>query len=225
MVYSSLPPDVRREAVEIAERIYHEVNSATRSWTLVEAFIGSPNGDQISLKTDLNEIGLMGTANGIVKALTRDVLMALFRATDDPGKDRQTLCRLIAILRDVPDTSLKQASSTHNGPLQDNLDFLLSHVPPSWKNAPLRNNQLATLRSNLKPTRDRLVAHAADYSSIIPPKFHQIRALLKLVAELQAAASLVFSETHHDLQERWDLRLSEAHDFWCLVQRGAKSAK
>src|SRR5262245_55518105 len=89
-----------QSGLQIVERIRDEAKTATRSWTLVEAYIGRDQLHRENLRQGLSRAGLAMTSNVIVKALARDVLSALFRATDERRQNRFTLCALVSLLEE-----------------------------------------------------------------------------------------------------------------------------
>ena len=196
-------------ARDISIRVRDEVRIAMMNWATVEVF----NERREAIQEQLTASEAWQPAKFMIKALVRDVLMALMRITDDSGQDRQTLVRLVG-----SSSNLDFGGSPTR---RQNADHLFAYVPPKWKGSreALLKPELYDLRENLRPIRDRLIAHALDYSAIdLTADVPQIRAFLILVGSLSYAACTVFDVETDNLQARWDSALREARSFWAVVR-------
>ncbi|MBI1186737.1 MAG: hypothetical protein GC206_05305 [Alphaproteobacteria bacterium] len=169
------------------------------------------------------------TTHVIIKALARDVLSALFRATDERSQNSLTFCTLSALLNDV---SAREAienyirSEAPDWQVESSVresakctEQLLLLVPPTWKKPP-QDTSLLKLRAKLKPVRDSLLSHSLDYANVQQPTFDETREFLRIVNELQRCASRVLYASTDPLQTRWDVALREGHRFWDVVEIG-----
>jgi hypothetical protein len=214
----------------IVARIHHEAKTATRSWTLIEAFNGRDIQHRANLHSWVPRSGLSQPVTSILKALARDTLSALLRVTDSPGaqNDTQTFSALVRIIA-TPGMLHEVDRVARNAPdfLQDanaraaleGAERLARLVPKDWKEVP-QDRILYDLRVRLKPVRDALLSHALDYSEIQQATFAETRQLLQTVNELQASVSNTFGCSTESLQMRWDNALRDAHRFWDAMERG-----
>lgn len=216
------------DARRIASRLRDELRSLTTIWTLVEAFNGRNEDHRLKLHSVITQLGLSATAEALLKALTRDVLSALFRITDaaGPDRERQSFCLLRQIIekREIASTLEADALSWHGSDdnpkkVRENIEYIKRQIPRDWKNSTPQGGKVLQLRERLRPLRDALLAHAMSYDTLQQPTFGEIRCFVKIASELQAASSLAILGEAEDLQDRWEGRLREANDFWDIMTR------
>lgn len=206
-------PLARRGAMEInmrdiSSRIRDEIQIAMMNWATVEAF--NERSEEIEIR--LTAGGAWQPAKFMIKALVRDVLMALMRVTEEAGQDRQTLVRVV---RWISENDLASITSE-----KENANYLVDYVPPAWKGSRenLQKVELYDLREKFRPIRDQLIAHATDYNDIdLKADVPHIRAFLLLAGSLSYAACAVFDVGTDELQARWDNSLEEARHFWTIA--------
>jgi hypothetical protein len=139
----------------------------------------------------------------IRKALARDAVLGAFGLSDPPGNDGLTLCKLAAWL----DEERAERLSTREWAIEQGYpDFLVadaasenakrverirSLVVADWTAAIPPDEELRTLRSVLRPTRNHL-AHALDKGLSEPATVDQIGRFIQLTLELATDAALVW---------------------------------
>ena len=221
------------EGRAITNRLLNEVNDATRTWCIVEAFNGRDEVHRVQQHRTITQLGLGSTAGALIKGLSRDTLASLLRITDPSGEkgQRHTFCRIPDLL-DNPDVLLALEEESRNWEpnwgqdfqeqnvslIRTNQKFVRELVPATWKGAILVDGRLEKHRKFFLPLRNSILAHSEDYREVQQPSFTHVREFLKLVAELQAACSFLFLGSSHDIQQRWDKILGEAHEFWDLFE-------
>lgn len=218
----------------ITERLRDEAKAATRAWTLVEAFNGRDEQHREELRRSLDRLGLGTTVNVVLRSLVRDTLASLFRISDDAGgsSDRQTFCALVTIIEDPSVVAaLEDDARTPDFLERENvalvrrsIDHIKNCVSARWKQGPPANSALFDLRQKLRPVRDALLSHALDYSNIQQATFGETREFLRISNELESSASAAFHCLSESLQSRWDSSLSHAHQFWDVMEKGAKTS-
>ena len=89
-------------AQRITQRVCDEVSNAQLVWAHFEATNGASDDDRAQLRAGVSRLGLGNVMKALRLAVARDTLMALFRVTDNPGKDKDclTLCHLSLLLGD-----------------------------------------------------------------------------------------------------------------------------
>ena len=220
------------EGREIAQRLNAESQSVTRIWAIVEAFNGCDESHRRIQHEALNSLGLGTTASVLIRGLIRDTLSCLLRMTDPPGKkgQRHTFCRIRQLLDDS-DVVLALENEARNWQtdwgndwqeqnvesVRTNVRFIKDLTPAGWTGPPPKDGRLDVFRKVLLPVRNTILAHAENFNDLQQPSYGQIRDLLKLVTELQAACSLVFLGCATDLQIRWEAHIREANEFWDLL--------
>ena len=199
----------------IAQRLNAESQTVTRIWAIVEAFNGHDENHRRIQHDALNTLGLGATASVLIRGLIRDSLSCLLRMTDPPGNkgQRHTFCRMRQLLDDS-DLALALENEARNWQsdwgndwqeqnvekLRTNVRFIKSLAPVKWTTSPPADGRLHEFRKVLLPVRNSILAHAENFGDLQQPSYGQIRDLLKLVTELQAACSLVFLGSATDLQ-------------------------
>jgi hypothetical protein len=168
-------------------------------------------------------------------AIARDTLMALFRATDEPTKDRLTLCRIaVALENDAVREDRKAAArnwiSSSYSELREidaatcevSVQAVRSAVPTTWAcTASLADRRLAAIRKRLWRLRNNSLAHAikcdGNNNDIV---IDEIRSFLNVASELAAHAELIFLGMASNWKTERRRRMKEANAFWDRCQRG-----
>jgi hypothetical protein len=226
--------DLFSQAVFVTERVCAEVRNAQLTWAHFEAINGESDGVRDQLRTGVNRLALGNTLHALVMAITRDTLMALFRATDNPGdkNERLTLCRLSALLEvdelreDRKAAAGKWAGSTFPelrekdaSKCESWMQAIRDAVPPKWnERAPPADRRLFDLRNALKPLRDSALAHALDGDGNVV--INDIRSFLEITSELAAHAELIFREAASNWEAEKRRSLKQANLFWDHCQKG-----
>ena len=90
----------RPEGQRIAERLRSEARWSQQAWALWEALNGGATDSRKGFREALHHLGLGGQVGFLQGVLLRDALLALFRISDQEGKDRLTLCAIARLLKD-----------------------------------------------------------------------------------------------------------------------------
>lgn len=208
---------------DVARRLRDEMRIAMLNWATVEAFNSRFEGFRDDLKTE----NAWQPAMFAMRAVARDVLLALMRVTDGPGQDDdcQTLPRIVAMFDGQDAAAIAAATGAEESDVSAGLSYLRERVPRYWgKKEPLPvNRELAELREIFRPIRNRLLAHAQVYSSLdLRRDMHKAGEFLRLTSSLSDAACMICNVPRDDLQERWQNSFEEATHFWEIVAAGAK---
>ncbi len=205
----------------VAIRLRDEMRIATLNWATVEAF----NNHFESFRDELHERGAWQPPMFAMRAVVRDVIMALMRLTEPAGAkgERQTLLVLAADLFARDPKHLCEEFGTTEHEVEASLDLLRQHLPAdgNWPKAS-DSYQLSTLRTTFRPIRNSLIAHAAIYSSLdLRNDVPKVREFLQVVSMLTDQLCKVCNVETDDPSELWDAALGEAEMFWGIVRNGA----
>jgi hypothetical protein len=220
------------EALRVTQRVCAEVRSAQRSWVHFEAINGETEQARERLRSAVDHLSLGGTITELQKAVVRDTLMALFRATDNPGTDCLTLCRLSALLKsdELRENRCEAAKKWSSSSFPELREIDPSHcsswmqavvdaVPPKWSDTPPVDRRLFDLRTELKDLRDGTLAHAIERSdgNLV---VNDIRSFITIASELAQHAELTFLESRTDWTADWRRLMKQANEFWDRCQDG-----
>lgn len=211
-------------AGNIAMRLRNELRIATLNWATVEAF----NTQFERFRDPLIAHDAWQPALFAVRAVVRDVILALMRVTDGPGKenDLETMCSILGMFDGKTPGEIADLTGADQADVLAGLAYLRERVPPKWgKNEPLPSNaELADSRRAFEPIRNSLIAHAKIYSSLdLRRDVPKTRAFLLLVSRLSDAACMICNVPRDDLEKRWKAADTEATRFWEFVAAGAAS--
>jgi hypothetical protein len=181
----------------IASRLYTELEMANASWAHLTALHRAHSNPQTGLKYALSKLYLTPRLTSLADALIRDTLLALFRITDDPSKNRQTLCAVSKLLSS-PSLQGERIRWFEELPIpsgdlcKEQIHLVRSLVPSGWAPKPsLESERLLAFREQLRPIRDRLLAHAAPFERI-QFALHAVEDFRKLTGQLVIAARFIF---------------------------------
>ena len=204
---------------DIAMRIRNELCIATLNWAMVETF----NNRFDAFRDQLIAQDAWDPAVFATRALVRDVIMTLFRVSDDKGDDRETFVALVAAFNGKSAAEIAMATGADETAVDIGLKFLRERVPRGWgKNEPPPScTKLRDTRLALRPVRDSLIAHAMNFSSLeLRSDVPKTRDFLRLASELSDATCMICNVPRDDLQERWNIALAQSTNFWEIVHKG-----
>lgn len=211
--------------------------SAWANWKAINDLLLDP-----LLSESLEDRGF--TALGPVRgALVRDAFVSAFRLSAPYGDNKNiiSLCRLVHMIEtdrsslklDEVDWALDQGHrlSVASGAARRNsarLDRLLSMVVPVWpteKNprTPPRDTTFLSLKVNLRPVRDKLLAHLVDVDTLAHPTIDQIDQFVCLTLELAADAAFALDGSALGADEAREHLDSEARKFWVAAFKGLRN--
>ncbi len=210
---------------DTAMRLRNEMRIVTANWAMVEAF----NAKFEAFRDDLVVHAAWQAAKFSVRAVARDTIMTLMRLTDGSGSkhELQTFSAIVGAFDGKTPLEIVRATGATEAGVQYGLAFLRERVPMRWgKNEDVPSNrELTDIRETLRPIRDRLIAHAMVHTSIdLRRDMPQVRAFLRITAELSDAVCLVCNVPRDDLQARWDAAFDEATRFWEIVAAGSRNS-
>jgi hypothetical protein len=211
------------EGKDIVKRLLLDQDGAHSSWAHLTALHRAYSNPQTRLKAKLDWLALSSRLTSLADALIRDTILALLRMTDDPNKDCVTLCGISKILADTA-VQKERISFFEQLPFATGQDcnrkisFILDLVPQAWPAKPqLRDSRLSGLRAELRPIRDKLIAHAIPFERI-PLAMHRVDDFLTLNSELVSHAQWIFEGAAPS--NLFATRLRETEEFWACVVRG-----
>jgi hypothetical protein len=220
------------QAIRITKRVSAELRNAQLVWAHFEAL--HDEAVRASFVESVYQLGLGYPLQALRLAIVRDTLMALCRATDPPGKDKDclTLCHLSLLLadervrEDCEAAARRWRESTFPGMREKDaatcaaaIRAFTSAVPPKWTGDPvLTDLRLRALRERLVSLRDGSLAHAMECDGDVVTK--DIRHFLAVTSEMVEHAELVFLGIDSDWASSRERRLKEAAEFWDRCQKG-----
>lgn len=210
------------ELAPIALRLRNEMKIAILNWATVEAL----NYRFEQLEASLGKCEAWQPVRFAVKALVRDVIVALMRVTDGEGQQRhlESLGRFVALL-EGQDQRLKD-QATESVWVSDGLKYLRQRVDRVWSEG--KKPDVATiweLRTTFRPIRDSLIAHAKDYSQLdVTRDVPKVREFLGAAYLLTDAACVVCNLESENFDELRNASRQEAERFWDIVLAGSDSA-
>lgn len=208
---------------DIVRRLLTEQEIANTSWAQFTALHRANSDDQNGFKTALQKLCLYSGLRSLADALIRDTLLALFRMTDDPGNDRITLCVISKLLSDstLQEERLRwfeQCPIPSDDICNEKIKFILGLVPPKWGvHTSLKDTRLSDFRLQMKPVRDRLIAHAQPFESL-ELALHSIDDFRTLVEGLVLSAQFIFRGAAGI--GTFEARSTEAEEFWSYIVQG-----
>lgn len=171
----------------------------------------------------MDELCLSSRLTSLADALIRDTLIALFRMTDDPGNNRFTLCAISKLLGSASLQTervnwFEQCPVPSGEVCKQKINFVLQVVPSKWgAGTKLHDDGLLSLRTELKPIRDKLIAHALPFDGL-QLALHRIDDFHTLTGKLVSAAEWIFEGAAPS--NRFNPRSRETEEFWYYVVRG-----
>ncbi len=212
----------------VTERLLVDIRLASASWAHFEAINGETEESCAEFRRAVNKLGHSRTIDGLMRIFLRDTLMALFRMSDDPGTDRLTLLTASKLLRDPQAVEKRMESvrgqfedwrATEMDSLKHKIDTITDCVPQKWKDtSSLKSSVLNNFRSELRPLRDTLLAHARYTNRMVHPQVNDIRSWLKLSDELASACHHIFKDA--PISNMLETYLPEQNLFWDYAARG-----
>lgn len=219
------------EARRVTERVCAEVRTAQRVWAHFEAINGETRDP---LMRGVYRVDVGYPFDTLRKTISRDALMALFRATDGEGrnKDLMTLCRLSSLLQSEELRENRRAAAREwiKSPFPELAEIDAANVSswmqaitdaftPSWSDAWLPVDRCVfDLRERLKPLRDGTLAHAMENDGNVV--VDEIRSFLKMATQFAQHAQLVFLEQAQSWTADWRWHLKRTNEFWDRCQVG-----
>ena len=183
------------EGLNIVRRLLMEQEIANASWAQFTALHRANLNNKNEFKTTLKRLSLYSGLQNLADALIRDTLLALSRMTDDPGNNRITLCGISKILNNSTLQEervrwLEQCPIPSGNICKEKINLILGLVPPKWgSDVILKDKRLSDFRLQLKPIRNKLIAHALPFESL-QLALHSIDNFRTLVEELSIICSV-----------------------------------
>lgn len=189
---------------KIAERLRQELNIAESSWAHFEAI----NGDTEQVREQFRQAmeRLPVSNRGLLAAIIRDAIMALWRIVDDPRKHGFPLIEVAKLLsserlrtvlakqvkKRAPKLDEDESYADCDAALVANkIDLIMSKVPLQWNTEP-KIKALYEWRKEFENLRHNVLAHPGKVTCILQPKVDRIREGHALISELVSAAHHVF---------------------------------
>ena len=226
--------DIER-GCQIAKRLKNELQIAQSSWAHFEAINGKTEFQRQQFR-DGQKFLRCGN-RGLIAAINRDTILALCRILDE-GRRRND-CNLSQISRILADKKVSCELIKRGGDrlkragadpllvaaeariIKSKINLISDYVPNQWnpKSRP-KKWMIHRIRYDiLWPLRQKLLAHAADGSSIDNPTANQLRYAIRRIDTLVSATHHIFVGSpldHRALQKLED----EANKFWDYAQLG-----
>jgi len=211
------------EGQAIVKRLLLDQESAHSSWAHFTALDRAYSHQQSAFKAKLDWLSLSSRLTSLADALIRDTILALLRMTDSPNKDCVTLCGISTLLADATVQQericfFEQLPFATGEDCRRKISLILDLVPQTWPpKSQLRDTRLSSLRTELRPIRDKLIAHAIPFERIqlLVPRVDDF---LFLNSELVSAAQWIFEGAAPS--NLFATRLRETEEFWAYVVRG-----
>jgi hypothetical protein len=213
------------EGKKIVLRLRREMKLAQLAWAHWEAINGKLSVDRRELRAAVDRLGLGREFDGLRGIFARETVLVLYRMTDPPGEDRQTLCRLSKIISDsgvcdrlaskcwlIQDGWLDYVAEGELKHRHARLERIRQRIPPKWSDVPPKRPAVYNLRSKLQPLRHHVLAHVIDDSRIAYAQVRELRAFMRLVSGLVMEADLLFCGMSNETL--WDETLAATNRLW-----------
>jgi hypothetical protein len=189
------------------------------------ATINVANTHIAELQSGLEKAGGWEVARTALRSLMRDLIMNAMRISDDagPNRDRETFVRFAIWLHEHSDSEISALTGAQEEAISAGRHAICACVPLTWaQTSQLSDTSLLELRNRFRPIRDRILAHAMDYSMIdLSTDVPKIGEFVRVCAMLADAAALVVNINRPDSDEYWQKCLTDAERFWEAVLIGS----
>jgi hypothetical protein len=229
-----LDPTIEKKR-ELIKRLLQEAQAAYMTWAHWDAI-----NNQLANKSTKDALDYFGLYSlGTVRsALARDALLAALRLSDEPAKDKISLCSVAAWL-DLDDVAARlsnpqwaldlghrprvaEAAAKKNAKAVD--DFRATVLPTWLGNTTPKCSELLHLRTVLRDVRDTRIAHFLTRAPKVDPTCEQIGRLLDLTLTLATDLAFVLLGGEVDAKSFKDHAHKEADKLWSMSLKAPRES-
>ncbi|MGH1405549.1 MAG: hypothetical protein ACRBBJ_03195 [Rhodomicrobiaceae bacterium] len=212
-----------------------EVRVAIKSWALFNAMNGNEHHKRKELQLALNHLKLSDKMIYMRLVMATDTIMAIFRVTEQKGKDKLTFCTLA---RDLADAEFLEQIFNYHKNKNLNLNYFdqvyennsriyakefLEIFPKKWDKSNsnnLTNKKILKFRENYKDIRDKLLAHSVSHANLKQPTIDEISQTIELLSIQASQVHYIYSGNSEQLNEFSKIQQKESLELWNTFEEG-----
>jgi AbiU2 len=219
------------DAQKLASRILKEAQAASKTWVMAAELSAVLRSDP-HYANGLDHVGSGGLLT-IHHSLIEHALMAAFRLSDAPGQDRTTLCSVAALFQAGEIKPTEDEWLRHLGYRSHVMEWTrdrnraaadryLALVPSAWPSPTQDAGELAQLRRETKPFRDKQLAHFILMEPDAVPTYGAAGRLIDLTLDLATDAALLLKGAAVEADAFREHAREDARLFWGATLEGPR---